>query len=166
MTAEPALWLDEEDDEEEEEEEAGDSEEPNCSFVTGVRIAEPIDTEIKSEDVFRDATELAKRYIDEFFVDKMMHCGGSIPKRFLHDPKRVKCVVNYSLSKGVTRCYAALKHTVTDAEKAACRKTGDSTRDIKLVNETLNLMARSCVPQEFAGGILMMYLEFVEGVEF
>jgi hypothetical protein len=161
---EPATWLDDEDGEEEQE--CGTGNEANCVFATGVRVIEPIDTDIKSEDVYRDASELAKRRIDEFFADKQMHCGGSIPKRLLHDPQRVKCVVNYSISKAVTRCYAALKHTITDAERAAARKTGDSTRDIKLVNEALKLMARSCVPQEFAGGMLMMYLEFVEGVEF
>jgi len=153
MTAAKPLWT--EDDYENEDE------------MTTVRVAEPVEeVKIEAKDVYREAEIAAKRHIDSFFADKQMHCGGAIPKRLLHDPKRVRRVVNYNISKGIRRCYHFLKNTITEEEKLAAKKTGDSTRDIKLVNETLNLLARSCVPQQFAGGILCMYLEFVEGVDF
>ena len=33
-----------------------------------------------------------------------------------------------------------------------------------MVTETLNLIARSGVPQQYAGGMLCVYVELVEGV--
>ncbi len=145
---------------EREDEEVESSDEPVIESVESVEIT------IKAEDIGRDSHEVAKTHIDSFFADKMMHCGGKIPKRFLHDTKRVSRVVNYTISKGVKKCYIALKPTITAEEKEEAKRKGDSTRDIKLVNETLKMLAKSGVPQQFAGGMLVMYLEFVEGVPF
>lgn len=146
--------------EEEEEEEVPEAEPQDEPVMESVEIT------IKAEDIGRDSHESAKGYIDSFFADKMMHCGGKIPKRFLHDKKRVSRVVNYSISKGVKRCYIALKPTITPEEREEAKRKGDSTSDIKLVNETLKMLARARIPQQYAGGMLVMYLEFVEGVSF
>jgi hypothetical protein len=124
------------------------------------------DVEIKACNVYRDSAASAKRHIDKFFADKVMYCGGAIPKRLLHDPDRVYKAVNYNILKGVSHSYAALRHTITDAERQEARRLGDSTSDVKLVNETLKLLARAGMPRQFAGGMLLMYLELVEGVSF
>lgn len=72
--------------------------------------------------------------------------------------------MNYDIIKGVDHAYVALKDLVSSEEEARASLTGDATADIKLVTKTLNFLARSGVPQQFAGGMMVLYLEFVEGV--
>jgi 5-methylthioribose kinase len=98
---------------------------------------------LTTEDFFRDVNALAKHYIDQFFLDKMFYCGGPIPKRFLHDAKWITMVIDFDISKGVEMAYKALENTITIDEVEEARKRGDSTSDVKLVNETLKLLARS-----------------------
>lgn len=112
-----------------------------------------------------NVTALAKEYIVHFFCDKMMHCGGKIPKSLLLSEKRISMVLNYDIIKGVEGAYQVLEYLATREDKLMAKITGEVTSDIKLVNETLNLLARSCIPQQFAGGMLLLYLEFVEGVD-
>lgn len=112
-----------------------------------------------------DVKALAKQYVEQFFRDKMMHCGGKIPKSFLFNERRMSMVLNYDIIKGVDKAYAALEPTIDEDELAEARQTGEPTRDIELVINTLHLLSSSGIPQQFAGGMLCMYLEFVEGVE-
>ena len=108
--------------------------------------------------------ELAVYYIDKFFSDKKLCSGGKIPKYMLHCPKRISMVMNYDIIKGVDHAYRALSDMVTPEEESRASITGESTQDIKLVTETLGFLARSGVPQQFAGGMMILYLEFCEGV--
>jgi hypothetical protein len=133
--------------------------------------AEMIDDEIDSsgmeqftEEFAHKVRELAVYYIDKFFEDKKLCSGGKIPRYMLHCPKRISMVMNYDIIKGVDHAYSALKHMVSPEEKARASLTGEATADIKLVIEVLNFLARSGVPQQFAGGMMVLYLEFVEGV--
>lgn len=112
-----------------------------------------------------DVRGLVRGYIDQFFKDKMFHCGGKIPHSLLYAERRISLVLNYDIVSGVERAYEALAGSVTQEEKELVKLKGDVTSDIKLVNETLNLLARSCIPQQFAGGMMLLYLEFVEGVD-
>jgi len=107
--------------------------------------------------------ELAIYYIDRFFADKKLCSGGKIPKYMLHCPKRISMVMNYDIIKGVEHAYSVLKDMVSPEEEAKAVLTGEATADIKLVTEILNFLSKSGVPQQFAGGILVLYLEFVEG---
>lgn len=111
-----------------------------------------------------DVRTLARDYVERFFADKRMACGGRIPKYLLHNERRISMVMNYTISIGVDQAYKALEPLLSEAEQEEARRTGEATSDIKLVNETLNLLARSGIPQQFAGGMLLLYLEFVEGV--
>lgn len=108
--------------------------------------------------------ELAVNYIDKFFDGKKMCSGGKIPKYMLHCPKRISLVMNYDIIKGVDHAYRILSDMVSPEEESRASIIGEATQDIKLVNETLNLLARSGVPQQFAGGMMILYLEFCEGV--
>lgn len=112
-----------------------------------------------------DVSGMVRGYMEQFFKDKMFHCGGRIPKSLLFTEHRISLVLNYDIVRGVERAYESLSGTVTAAEKELVKLNGDVTSDIKLVNETLNLLARSCIPQQFAGGMMLLYLEFVEGVD-
>lgn len=125
-----------------------------------------ISENIKSNELYKDVRALVTHYIDQFFGDKMMYCGGPIPKRLLHDPTRLTMVINFDISKGVKKAYNALENTITDEEIEEAKRIGDSTNDVKMVNETLKLLARASIPQQFAGGMMIMYLDLVEGVDF
>ncbi len=124
------------------------------------------DEEIEVKNVYKNAEVVAKKYIDQFFADKMMHCGGKIPTRYLHDPFTVNMVVNYSISQAVDEAYEMLKDTITDKEVDIANKYGDATRDIKLVRDVLSICGYAKIPKQFIGGIMIMYLRFVEGVDF
>lgn len=125
------------------------------------------ETEIKvfAQDFYGDVKTLAKQYMDQFFKDKMLHCGGQIPRSFLFADRRISMVMNYDIIKGVERAYAALEKIMLVADIDHAKQSGEATDDIKLVNETLNLLARSGIPQQFAGGMMCLYLEFIEGVD-
>lgn len=118
-----------------------------------------------AQDFFTDVKALAKQYIEHFFNGKMHHCGGKIPKSFLFAERRVSMVLNYDISTGVQCAYKALSPTLSDRDLEIAKLSGEMTSDIKLVTEVLGLLAKSGVPQQFAGGMMMMYLEFIEGVD-
>lgn len=119
-----------------------------------------------AQDFHHDLKALAKQYMEQFFKDKSLHCGGKIPRSLLYTEQNLSMVMNYDISKGVDHAYGALEPLLSPEEIRISRQTGEATRDIKLVNETLNLLARSGVPQQFAGGMLILFLRFVEGVDF
>lgn len=121
--------------------------------------------EIKAKELYKKAEIVAKKYVDCFFADKMMHCGGKIPNRLLHDPLKINNIINYNICRAVKMAYKMMKKTITQEEIQLANKMGDSTKDIKLVNEILRMCAVAKIPKQFAGGILIMYLQYVEGIE-
>lgn len=118
-----------------------------------------------SQEFTANVKILAKKYIEDFFKDKMLHCGGKIPKSFLNSDRRVSMVMNYDIIMGIDHAYSALEKTIPFEELERARNTGETTSDIVLVNETLYMLSQSGVPQQFAGGMMILYLEFIEGVE-
>lgn len=123
--------------------------------------------EIKAfaQNFYGDVKALAKQYMEYFFKDKMLHCGGKIPKSFLFSERRISMVMNYDIIKGVTRAYDAYSSLIPEEDLNQAKQTGEVTLDIKVVRETLGLLAKSGIPQQFAGGMLCLYLEFVEGID-
>lgn len=138
-------------------------------FDLDEEIDENIDGDIEQELDFeitnnfpQKVRELAIYYIDKFFEDKKLCSGGKIPKYMLHCPKRIATVMNYDISTGVKHAYMILKHIIPPVEGDDINPNAEAS-DIKLVTEVLNFLARSGVPQQFAGGIMVLYLELVEG---
>lgn len=117
-----------------------------------------------AQDFYSDVKVLARQYMEHFFQDKMLHCGGKIPKSLLFAERRFSMVLNYDIIKGVERAYRHLEPTLSTQELNSSKMSGESTNDIKLINETLNLLSRSGIPQQFAGGMMCLYLEFIEGI--
>ncbi len=111
-----------------------------------------------------DVKVLAKQYMQQFFQDKSLHCGGKIPKSFLFSDRRISMVLNYDIIKGVERAYKYLEPGIDPQDIEDSKQTGEATDDIKLVNETLKLLAQAGIPQQFAGGMMCLYLEFIEGI--
>lgn len=94
--------------------------------------------------------EAAKYHMHRFFFDKRLHTGGAVSRSFLYHQNRLDMVMRMTLCDGVDRAYAAMG----DCEEG---------QDIRTVIDILNLLARSGVPQRYAGGMLCVYLELVEG---
>lgn len=117
-------------------------------------------------DDFESIEVSAKKCIDNFFSDKRMHCGGKIPKTILHNVKRIEMVINFSITNGVRYIYKLLKPTISEKEIAEATRTGDCTSDVRLVNDSLRFLAKSGVPQEFAGGMLVFYLDVCHGIKY
>lgn len=118
-----------------------------------------------AQDFYSDVKALARQYMEQFFKDKMLHCGGKIPKSMLFSDRRISMVLNYDIIKGIQRAYTHLEPLLESRDIESSKQTGEATDDIKLVNETLSLLARSGIPQQFAGGMMCLYLEFIEGVD-
>jgi len=133
--------------------------------LDGEEAVEDFTCPISISTFYSDIKYLAKMYIERFFKDKMLYCGGKIPRNWLFEERRVLMVLNYDIVKGVDRAYKYLEDTLERDEVERAKITGEATYDIKLVNDTLNLLARSGIPQQFAGGMMCMYIEFVEGVD-
>lgn len=114
-------------------------------------------------------TELSRDFlygcIAKFFSDKIMHCGGSIPKYMVCSPNRVDMVMNMSLLDGIDKAYLAMQGMVSAEEEQKCKYTGEVTEDIRLVADSLGVLASCGVPQRFAGGVMLLYLKYVKGVK-
>jgi hypothetical protein len=90
----------------------------------------------------------AKETLTRFFTGRQMHCGGIIPKRLLHDPRRLKMVAELKLRSAYVLAYIWLEDL---------KKPLD-------VSDVVALLREEGVPSDFLGGMLISYLELVEGV--
>lgn len=125
-----------------------------------------ITDDILSGDFVGDIIAMAKQHVREFFGNRIMYCGGCIPNHLLFSKKRISLLLNTEIGDCIDLAYDALEKTIDPKVLAKAERTGDITSDIKLVRDSLDMIARSGVPKCLAGGILLMYLEFCEGVEF
>jgi hypothetical protein len=118
-------------------------------------------------DFKKDTEDLAKYYINVFFNNKISK-NGNTTKDLTKCPHSLSTVVNTSIISGVQTAYKALNNyiIVTQEDMNKAKKNGDVTQEIKLVNETLKSLHKAGVPQQFAGGMMILYLEFYEGVSF
>ncbi len=122
--------------------------------------------DIVNSDYVADIIALTKQHIEAFFKDRQLHCGGSIPQHILNSLKRISKVMNTDIGDCIDLAYVALEKTIDPDELEDAEKFGTVTDDIKLVRSCLDVIAQAGVPKCFAGGILLMYLEFCEGVDF
>jgi hypothetical protein len=114
------------------------------------------DLDFYSSPFHDDLREYATDCIENFFKNMMMYCGGKIPKSLLFTEKRISSLFNLDIVQAVDLAYEATNSVSKD----------NKLKDIMLVNETLKLLAKSGIPKYFAGGMLLMYLEFCEGIDF
>jgi len=119
-------------------------------------------------DFLLDANYLAAHYVSKFFSDKKTKCGKHISPDLLSCEKRISIVLNTNIIDSVKRIYLTLNNyiKITEEDLSFAKKTGDVTQEIKLVNETLKSLYEFGIPQQFAGGMIILYLEFCEGIDF
>lgn len=127
---------------------------------------------LKKDDAKARMIISAKNYLAYFFSDKMMHCGGRIPKQFLFNDRRINTAVNMELGKAVDKVYKALANDIPvedvlpeDEDEVEDENTGVVTDDMKKVIELLEIFQCARIPQMFFGGFLLIYLELCEGIK-
>ena len=92
--------------------------------------------------------------------NKPFYCGGKIPKNMLINCDNILTVINYDIIDSVKKSYFFLRN-----HDSATQLLGEVTGDIRLVSSILHRLSAENVPQQFAGGMLILYLKYVEGVE-
>ena len=115
-----------------------------------------------ANDFPKDSEALVKQYMEYFFADKKLHCGGSVPKSMLLNNRRVSMVLNYDICKAADRVY---KYTSSNKDL----DDGDDEKesfpnDIDLVLNALKTLQDALIPKQFIGGMICLYVEFIEGV--
>lgn len=135
--------------------------------LQAINLLNSIETE-SIIDFRKDTTELAKYYIKLFFETKDAHFNHRIDKNILFNEERILKVINTSIIAGVQQAYEALSKCIiiTQEDINKAKKSGDVTQEIRLVNETLKSLYKAGIPQQFAGGMMILYLEFCEGINF
>lgn len=117
-----------------------------------------------SKAFHKNSKDLAVKYMKLFFFDKEYFKGGKVPLDLLITDKNISKVLNYDIIEGVDNSYRVLEKIMNINPKVSL--DGEVTEDIKIVNQILQLLSYSKVPQQFAGGMLCLYLEYVNGVKF
>lgn len=118
------------------------------------------------EDVYagvfvEDIQVLAKEYINRFFVTQEMYCGGKIPDRFLFTEENISLVMNTNLEDGVRQAYKIIENDGHYSSDAVESLVPD---DVKLVIRVMNTCAKLSIPPEFIPGIVLLYLQYCEGM--
>jgi hypothetical protein len=115
------------------------------------------------DDFKQGVLNLCQENMGKFFRDKNLHTGGKIPNSLLSNKRRISMVLNYTKNDGITHAFSAIEKfnpNWTYSEK------GEISKDTILIVEILNELSSSGVPEQFAGGMLCLYLELIEGIIF
>ncbi len=126
-------------------------------------LEEEHENSFSAEAFIQDIQTLAKGYTNRFFQTQEMYCGGKIPNSFLLTKENISTVMNMDLEKGVQRAYEAIKNDGRYKTDAVESLVPD---DVKLVISIIKKSAEMGVPQRFIPGIILLYLEYCEGMSF
>lgn len=105
-----------------------------------------------------EVRHIARDYMISFFKNKSFSEGGRIPTSLLLSNHNIMSVINYDIINGVKEAYSLL------GQEEDSQESCDFPRDIKLVVHVLNELSEANIPQQFAGGMLLLYLKLVEGI--
>lgn len=112
-------------------------------------------------EIIEDAGEKVGDCIKRFFSDKKMHYGGPIPEKLITSHNYLKLVANAEIGPCVDRAYEVLKDCPINCEST----DGFVADDIRLVISIIRKCYKKQIPQNFVGGLILMYLEFCEGLD-
>jgi hypothetical protein len=116
----------------------------------------------KAKHFKKDIKKIAKYYIKKFFKNKKDINGRKLKIENLYSKEKIARLIDINILESTKIIYPILNKE----EKYNCKdKKEDVTKDIKLVNETLKKIYKFKIPQQFAGGILLVYLEVCKGVK-
>lgn len=104
---------------------------------------------------------IIKQCIKNYFVNKNFHDGEKIENYVLELPYYVSLLLNTTVSEGVNKAYKIIEEN---------NFANNSVLDDSIAEEVrymISLIKRiqKFVPQEFVGGMILMHLELIEGLE-
>ena len=109
-----------------------------------------------------DLGKFASECIVNFFQDKEMHYGGPIPQKMILRDNYIKMVANSNICDDVDRAYKILEGSGIKSESINENIIAD---DVRLILQILDKCKDARIPKCFRGGLILMYLEFCEGIE-
>jgi hypothetical protein len=125
---------------------------------------EEVETETVTEALFssfmKDVQVLASKTIHAYFDDKQMYCGGPIPQSVLDSPEYITQLLNANMSC-IDRIYECLGRANMFQPSGQTTATAE---DIRFVVKLVHSIEKSRIPRCFVPGILLMHMEFIEGV--
>ncbi len=129
-------------------------------------ISIDIDVDLEdNEDLIGQIGEidnLSRQAISNYFLNKEMYTGELIEKSLIHLPYYISLVRNTSVSEGVLKAYRMIEDC--DFKDTVSINKSSMAEDVKFVLSLIKKIQRK-VSQEFVGGILLMHLELIEGIE-
>lgn len=124
-----------------------------------------IEAEDNSENIisfYNEVEPIIKQCIKNYFSDKFLHDGRDIPTELLDLSFYSSLVFNTSVSDGVLKAYFLMQDNNFLTENQADQNS--IGEEIKyMINLIRNIQKK--IPQEFVGGMILMHLELVEGIE-
>lgn len=119
-------------------------------------------------EFFEDVQKLVRQYIDLWFADKEMSCGGPIPPKMLYRAQYITQVLNTDISVAIERAYEAVsrcKFFYPQFHKETAEGLTGVEEDVFAVLDFLSKSAMKGIPKVFQGGLLLMHLELCCGVD-
>lgn len=111
---------------------------------------------------YKEIEPVIKICINNYFSDKFLHDGRKIPKELLDLSYYSSLLFNTSISDGVLKAYFLIEENNFLVEKI---------KDDQAISEEIRYMInlirniQKIIPQEFVGGMILMHLELIEGIE-
>jgi len=121
-------------------------------------LSDDVDIEEDNCEIALDRTQLeaiAVKHIDNYFLKYPTSCNVD-----LFSPKYLDLVISTDVCRGVDIAYEAMAKSGRFSSEESNHSIGE---DIRFVIKTLKQI-RSVVPHEYSAGILLMHLEFLEGI--
>ena len=114
-----------------------------------------------AEEARNSLKAMAVKYLNQYFLDKVMFIGGKIPEQLLRSEKRISLVLNTTICDAVDLAYKKLLHFFPSETQL---KRDELARDTRMVLSILKEISMARIPKELAGGMLLLHLEMIEGI--
>ncbi len=101
---------------------------------------------------------LAKHYIDMYFANKKMHCGGRVSKSLLFSPQTISLILNTPFIEGIDRIYEVIAKKYYEKETK-----GKVSNHVVLVLNLLDECHDMRIPTAFKAGMILANLKFCRG---
>jgi len=101
-------------------------------------------------------------YIVKFFKNKEMYCGGSIPDHILLTDNNIFMVLGTGLERAMQFAYAAIARAGSHSSEVISESLVPD--DVKFIISIIRAIERFRIPPEYIPGIILLYLEFCEGI--
>lgn len=126
-------------------------------------IVDDVEEENESnlDSFFEEIKPLIISTIKNYFKNKKSHTGSNIQQSLFDLPYYVDIVLKTTVSDGVLKAYKIIEEN--NFLDSTCEGK-DTAEDIRYIVNLIKEIQKF-VPQEFVGGMLLLHLELVEGLQ-